>query len=288
MSQAKKRLFITGSGGFVGGALAGAAGASEVRGISHTAPLAAALADARAGDVLVHAAWPDLPGAVLPASTSDGHAKKWLVFVDWSEALAAEAARLGLWVIGIGSGVERYADDPRLVEPYRGYALRKQDLHHRLARICGARFTWLRLHFLFGPGERESRIVPAVIAACRNGSAFSSASPQRRRRWMHIADAANLIVRFAQTPQPGTFDITGNADLSFQTLFELIERATGEKLRLAAHSQPAADAALTEIAPENMAPIVPSTIGDVDNLLARLTEYVHWLDTQHAEGTKEG
>ncbi|MEZ5895323.1 MAG: NAD(P)-dependent oxidoreductase [Parvularculaceae bacterium] len=283
-----KRLFITGSGGFVGGALVNAAGASEVRRISHAAPLAAALAGARHGDVLIHTAWPDLPGAALPASAGDGHAKKWLAFVDWSEVLAAEAARLGMWVIGIGSGVERYADDPRLVDPYRGYALRKQDLHDRLARICGAHFSWLRLHFLFGPGERESRIVPAAIAACRNGRAFSSASTQRRRRWMHIADAADLIVRFSQSPQPGTFDITGYVDISFERLFELIERATGENLRLAAQTKPAADAALTVIAPENMAPIVPSMLGDVDNLLARLTEYVHWLDTQRAEGTKEG
>jgi nucleoside-diphosphate-sugar epimerase len=213
------------------------------------------------GDILVHAAWP-------PAD--DG---SWGPFRDWSLSLRNSTTDRSAWFIAFGSGVETHAD--QLKEPYRSYALRKVELREALTDQ-GAQ-AWLRLHFMFGPGELPSRLVPAAIRAGLANETFVCGSLDRRRRWLHVDDQADYLAAFLKAPKPGEWDIAGRHDVSFRDLLTLVGCAIGRDLRLEESEVAAPDSALPVIAPERMASVVPSDAGDRNSLLRRLKEYAAHL-----------
>ena len=215
--------------------------------------------------VVVHAAWP----------ASD--APSWEPFRDWSLRLRTSAAERGAWFVALGSGVEAHAAHPGLKDPYKSYALRKLELRDALAEVDRDRFVWMRLHFLFGPGEQPSRLVPAAIRASLAGEAFVCGSLDRRRRWLHVDDQASYLADFLKAPQPGQWDIAGRCDVSFRDLLTLIERSTGRKIQLKESDEPAPDSAIPIIAPERTAPVVPADAGNPESLFGRLREYAAQL-----------
>ena len=211
--------------------------------------------------IVVHAAWPS------------NDAASWAPFRDWSLSLRDSAADRGARFVALGSGVEAYADDPGLKEPYKSYAQRKVELKHALRAQNPSTVTWLRLHFMFGPGERPSRVIPAAIHAALAGDELICGSLDRRRRWLHVDDQAEYLRRFLKSPQDGDWDIAGRHDVSFRDLLALVGRATGRKLQVKESDAPAPESQLPVIVPERMASIVPADAGEPATLLQRLKEY---------------
>jgi nucleoside-diphosphate-sugar epimerase len=211
--------------------------------------------------IVVHSAW---PGAD-PSS--------WDPFRDWSLRLRSDAADRGAWFVGIGSGLEAHAGHAELKEPYKTYALQKVELREALAALTAQEFAWIRLHFMFGPGERPTRVVPAAIRAALTGEEFVCGSLERRRRWLHVDDQADYLARFLEAPQAGNFDISGRNDVSFRDLLTLIEHAVGHSLRLRESDAPAPDSSLKTIVAEKILPAVPADAGSQNQLSERLSEY---------------
>ena len=263
MADSPTIVYLTGAGGFVAGALRRAlfSDPSIV-----TVPIRCGeTPEIAARSVVVHCAW--------PGSIDD---LQWQEFRDWSIRLR-QGARCGARFIGIGSGVEAYEGDDRLKEPYKSYARRKSDLKQALAVEAAEHFSWVRLHFIFGSGERATRFVPAAIRACQTGDAFTCGSLARQRRWLHVDDQATILAAFLKSQAVGDWDIAGRADVSFRDLLAIIEEAVGVKLRLTENAEPTPDGAIGAIVPDRLTPLVPATAGRRDNLLARLREYAQTL-----------
>ena len=211
--------------------------------------------------IVVHAAWPS------------NDAASWTPFRDWSLSLRKSAADRGARFVALGSGVEACADHPGLKEPYKTYAQRKVELREALRAQDPKALTWLRLHFMFGPGELPSRLIPAAIRAALAGEQFVCGSLDRRRRWLHVDDQAQYLGAFLKSPRDGDWDIAGRHDVSFRDLLALVGRATGRKLPVKESDAPARDSELPIIVPERMASIVPADAGEPATLLQRLKEY---------------
>ena len=214
-----------------------------------------------AADLVVHAAWPP------------NDSESWTPFRDWSLCLRASAADRGAWFVSFGSGVEAYSAHPGLGEPYRSYAHRKLELRDALADLHREHLVWLRLHFMFGPGELPSRLVPAAIRAGVEGGEFQCGSLGRQRRWLHVDDQAHYLADFLKAPEQGEWDIAGRHDVSFRDLLALVGSAIGRKLQLRESGALAPDSELPVIVPERTASVVPADAGDLDSLLRRLREY---------------
>jgi nucleoside-diphosphate-sugar epimerase len=213
--------------------------------------------------IVLHSAWP----AADPAS--------WAPFREWSRRLRASAADRGAWFVGLGSGLEAHAAHPGLKEPYKSYALRKLELCEEFAALDRERLAWIRLHFMFGPGERPSRVIPAAIRAGLAGDEFVCGSLDRRRRWLHVDDQADYIGEFLEAPHAGTFDIGGQQSVSFRDMLTLVEHAVGRKLLLRESDKLAPDSQIFAISPERMAAVVPADAGTFGTLSKRLWEYAN-------------
>lgn len=270
------QIFLTGAGGFIGRALGRLADPTlRVVAIPRDAAPERLVAQRGGGSAaLVHLAWPD-----LRASSSGGGGgaapEVWSRFVEWSLALRQACAEADIDFIGVGSGVEAYVGDPALADPYLAYARRKADLRAALESL--GEIAWVRLHFIFGPGEHPGRIVPAAIRAALSGEEFACGSPDRRRCWLDVDALAQALAGFAAVPRPGTWDICGREPISFAELLALVERAVGRPLKLAKAPAETADGRLKLIAPTRLAPNLPSEAGRPANLLASLLRYSEWI-----------
>ena len=269
-SRRPATLFLTGSSGLVGSSLRRRLVDRRVVPLARGETLPPG--DGAQPVILIHSAWPGADAA------------SWPDFRDWSLRLRASAAERGAWFVGIGSGLEAHADDPGLKEPYKSYVLQKLDLREALAALDPGRLVWLRLHFMFGPGERPSRVVPAAIQAARAGEEFVCGSLERRRRWLHVDDQADYLAEFLDAPQAGNFDISGRQDVSFRDLLTLIEQAVGRSLRLRESDSPAPDSSLKSIIPERIAAVVPPDAGTRFQLSERLREYVERNSSESTVG----
>lgn len=261
-------VFLTGSSGLVGSSLQRRVDADGL----HLVPLARGDAipprDSSHPAILLHSAWPG------------NDAVSWGPFRDWSLRLREDVAERDAWFVGLGSGIETHAAHPGLKEPYKSYVMRKLELQEELAALHRERFAWIRLHFMFGPGERPSRVVPAAIRAGFAGEPFVCGSLERRRRWLHVDDQAEYLAAFLKAPAAGTWDIAGRHDVSFRDLLALIERAIGSDLRVAESDDPVPDSRISAISPEKMASVVPNDAGDPSTLLSRLRDYAGQLASQ--------
>lgn len=215
----------------------------------------------RSPAIVVHAAWPS------------NDAESWKPFREWSLGLSESSADRGARFVALGSGVEACAGHPGLKEPYKTYAQLKEELREALRAQNPKTVSWLRLHFMFGPGERPSRLVPAAIRAALAGDEFICGSLDRRRRWLHVDDQADYLSRFLKSPRDGIWDIAGRHDVSFRDLLALVGRATGRKLQVKESDAPAPDSELPVIVPERIASVVPADAGEPDSLLERLKAY---------------
>lgn len=258
-------VFLTGSSGLVGSSLRRRLADWNVVPVVRGDDIPPG--DSSQPSIVLHSAWPTEDAA-------------WAPFRDWSLRLRKSAAGRGAWFVGFGSGIEAHADDPRLKEPYRSYALRKVELRESLAALDPENFAWVRLHFMFGSGERPTRVIPAAIRAGLKGEEFVCGSLDRRRRWLHVDDQANYVMKFLEAVRSGTFDIAGQQPVSFRDMLSLIEQAIDRKLRFRESQDSAPDSQISDIFPEYMSPIVPADAGTPDTLSRRLRNYAESIANQ--------
>ena len=235
--------------------------------------------------VLLHLAWPSLQLAAATATKDESLGRllsdeqHWRDFLHWSTSLCTTAAQYGVRVVGVGSGIETYVDQQgeSLGTAYLNYALQKRELKAQMIAAARSTFSWLRLHFLFGMGERPSRFVPAAIVACGSGTTLSCGDLSRRRNWLAVDQAAALLCDFVQCAEDGEWDIAAHQDLSFAELLSLIEQAVGERAVVASTMAPTSDATLALIHPQQLWPKIPEFLGNSASLLPHLRGYAQRL-----------
>lgn len=91
------------------------------------------------------------------------------------------------------------------------YARSKLTVLDALAE-AGADFAWARLFFVYGPGDRAGRLVPAMTEKFGAGTAAAPTFGGLRRDYIHVEDLADQIVRIAKSELQGVINTgTGEA-----------------------------------------------------------------------------
>ncbi len=110
-------------------------------------------------------------------------------------------------------------------------------------REAGISTAWGRLFFLYGPGEHEGRLIPAVMSALLKGEEVLCTHGEQVRDYMYVKDAAAGLVALLESEGVGPVNIASGKPVVLKQLVGLAAEAAGSagKIRLGALAAAADD-----------------------------------------------
>lgn len=254
------RVFVTGATGFVGQAAVRALlqRGHEVLGLTRNAGAARALLP---GAGFVQGSL-DEPDALLPELRTFAPEAllhlAWEGLPDYSEEMSQRNVALGLAAYGLAqqAGVSRmvtsgscweYAsrsgmlaeDAPlRHDQPFPAAKNRLREQGHAqtrmVARDAEVEFTWLRLFFVYGPGQRPASLVPSLLAAALRGEAPALRNPANRNDFIHVDDVAlAFALALEKHPQGEVYNVGSGSPTGVAELARMVYAALGREELLA-------------------------------------------------------
>ncbi len=245
----ESRVLITGASGFVGqhAVRCFARAGWQVHGLARHAQPDTPGCQWHAGDMLdvgvhrpllhrvapthlVHLAWTTQHGCYW----SDPRNHDW---VDASLALFKEFAHAGgRHAFMAGSCAEYDWSATALQTP--GTPLRPATLYGRCkaalgqaAQDCatslGIGFTWGRLFFPFGPGERAERLIPYLTHCLLSGETAATGPAQLERDFVYVEDLVDMIYLASERSHSGMLDLCSGVASSIGEVAEGIARRVG-------------------------------------------------------------
>ncbi len=202
-------------------------------------------------DVLVHAAWYSGDDRIDTPENS-----RW---VDLTRQLLGAFTRAGgRRVVTLGTCFEYELGTDTLIEgvtpirPHTPYGQAKAQIEAMIAEMTlggtleGAH---ARIGYLYGPGERPPRVVPALIDALRHGRRFASTSGQQRRDYLYAGDAGRAIALLVDADFTGPINVGSGSAIPVADLLMAIATEIGrpELLDLGAIPQRPGDPEVIEL-----------------------------------------
>ncbi len=110
-------------------------------------------------------------------------------------------------------------------------------------REAGISTAWGRLFFLYGPGEHEGRLIPAVMSSLLKGEEVLCTHGEQFRDYLYVKDAAAGLVALLESEVEGPVNIASGKPVVLKELIGLAAEAAGrpEKVRLGALAAAADD-----------------------------------------------
>lgn len=258
-----KRVLVTGATGFIGRQSLAALRARnvEVYAVSSRTPPSGdgvrwlkvdLLAPGAAGETvravspthLLHLAWYAVPGRFWTAPEN-------LPWVQASVDLLRALADAGGRFVGAGTCAE-YApadgdcDERRTpVRPATLYGACKHAVGTIADAVNGARVSaaWGRVFHLYGPGEAEGRLVPAVVRALLARQPAECTAGTQLRDFMHVQDVGEAFVALLESDVRGPVNIASGEPVTVADLVVRLARGLDAEplLRLGARPTPAGE-----------------------------------------------
>ena len=139
------------------------------------------------------------------------------------------------------------------LRPVTLYGACKSAVHlvsEALLQRRGVLASWAHLFYLYGPGENESRLVPAAIRSMLDGEPFECAQPLAVRDYMHIEDTGDALAALVDSAVEGDVNVASGEPTSLGDLVSIIATAIGrpELSRCACDAPPSGPAVVGSVA----------------------------------------
>ncbi|GAB3012373.1 NAD(P)-dependent oxidoreductase [Niabella terrae] len=186
-------------------------------------------------DILIHLAWEGLPQYRLAHHLE--------VNLPLHRTFIRQLVTGGLKNVNItGTCFEYGMQEGRLSEdlpaqPDNPYAKAKNELRLYVEGLCGEKglaCKWLRLFYMFGPGQAAGSLISQLETALDSGDAvFNMSGGEQVRDFLPVEQVAAYIVAASlQTQVQGIINICSNHPVTVRQLVEDYLRQTGRTIRL--------------------------------------------------------
>jgi nucleoside-diphosphate-sugar epimerase len=140
-------------------------------------------------------------------------------------------------------GAERFLEDETPCRPATLYGVSKDSLRRILMAfgdVAPLSVGWGRIFFLYGPGEKQGRLVSDAIRHLLLKQEFPTSHGLQRRDFMHVTDGAGAFAALVDSDVRGPVNIGSGQAVSIRSILEMIgqETGAGDFLRFGQRSLP--------------------------------------------------
>jgi len=125
------------------------------------------------------------------------------------------------WEYGVSRGVCR-EDMP--AKSVSAFTWAKNALHD-YARLALPEVLWCRVFFVYGPGQRETSLIPSLLAARARGEAPVVRNPLDAQDFVHVEDVADGLIRALERKAPsGGYNLGSGRSTRVSEVARLVAR----------------------------------------------------------------
>ncbi len=109
------------------------------------------------------------------------------------------------------------------------YGSTKSSLFTILEQYCSLHnisFKWPRIFNLYGPYERQARLMPSVIISCLKGEDVLVSDCLKYQDYLHVSDATKGIISFFKSSKGGALNICSGQPVQLRYIVKLIAELT--------------------------------------------------------------
>lgn len=95
-----------------------------------------------------------------------------------------------------------------------------------MARESGHRFYWLRLFYVYGPGQKPNSLIPYVVDSINRNEVPQIQNPSNRNDFVYVKDVAGAIVSVLETlPENCVYNVGSGSSISVSEMVRTACRA---------------------------------------------------------------
>ena len=103
---------------------------------------------------------------------------------------------------------------------------------NELSKEHGVQFYWPRLFFVYGPGQRNSSLIPTIINSLKKAEIPPINNPSNRNDFIYVKDVANAIVDIVEKrSRQVIYNIGSGHSTQVSQLFSIVSEIMGEQLK---------------------------------------------------------
>ena len=186
-------------------------------------------------DALIHLAWAGLPNYTDIYHFETNLPRQFRFLKNLVENGLSEMTITGTcFEYGIRSGS---LTETMQTDPANPYALAKDCLRRFMEQLQNHRVfdcKWIRLFYMYGPGQRSNALIPQLDRAFANDDAvFNMSGGEQLRDYLHVKNVAEYIIKIAiQNEVTGIINCCSGTPISVRKLVEDYIESRGGDIRL--------------------------------------------------------
>lgn len=174
-------------------------------------------------EAAIHMAWEGLPNYDAETSIRNLNYGLSLLTMLAESGCKSIICTGSCWEYGQQSG--KVSEDTML-KPSNAFTAAKNTLHwvgREIAKEHDIHFIWTRLFYVYGPGQRESALLPYIISCVRQGRKPEVKTPSVKNDFIYAKDVARAISAIVKKPQKdGVYNIGSGCSTSVEHIVEIV------------------------------------------------------------------
>ncbi|MBN2323011.1 MAG: NAD(P)-dependent oxidoreductase [Spirochaetes bacterium] len=179
-------------------------------------------------DAVLHMAWEDIPNYDYKTSLNNLQYGLDLVYRLAESRCRRIVCTGSCWEYGRQKGTMKEDDTPHPVNSFTAAKVSLHTIGKAVAKENNTQWLWLRLFYVYGPGQREGSLIPYIISSLQDNKNPKIKTPENKNDFVYVEDVAEAIAAVIRNPNAeGVYNIGEGKSTSIKYILQTVYREFG-------------------------------------------------------------